>query len=97
MKILYIALTGYIVYLFRMKNPWKLSYENEQTQRGADTFFIGRFAILPCAILALLVHHSGWWFEIFWAFSEYLEAIAIVPQIIVISRNGGEVENITSH
>ena len=26
-----------------------------------------------------------------------MEAIAIVPQIIVISRNGGEVENITSH
>ena len=97
MKILYIALTGYIVYLFRFKNPWKRDYINEQATRGADTFFIWRFAVLPCAVLAMLVHHRGAWFEIFWAFSEYLEAIAIVPQIIVISRNGGEVENITSH
>jgi ER lumen protein retaining receptor len=97
MKILYISLTGYSVYLFRAKNPWKRSYDEQQHSRGADTFFIWRFAVLPCAILAVLVHHRGWWFEIFWAFSEYLEAIAIVPQIIVISRNGGEVENITSH
>ena len=97
MKILYITVTGYIVWLIRSKSPWKESYEQEQTTRGADTFFMWRFAVLPCVILAVLVHHSGAWFEIFWAFSEYLEAIAIVPQIIVISRNGGEVENITSH
>ena len=69
MKILYISLTGYIVYLFRAKNPWKRSYDEQQHSRGADTFFIWRFAVLPCAILAVLVHHRGWWFEIFWAFS----------------------------
>lgn len=97
MKILYIALTGYIVYLIRYKNPWKTSYQQEQTTKGADTFYIWRYAVAPCAVLAILVHHRGWWFEIFWAFSEYLEALAIIPQIIIISRNGGEVENITSH
>ena len=34
-------------------------------------------------------------FEVLWAFSEYLEAIAIMPQLIMTQRHGG-VENITS-
>lgn len=36
------------------------------------------------------------WIQILWTFSIYLEAVAIVPQLIVLQRHG-EVENLTSN
>ena len=65
---------------------------------------------MPCAVLALIVneswgafgsrhHATPTWahaaFEVAWAFSIYLEAIAIVPQLILLQRHRS-VENITS-
>jgi ER lumen protein retaining receptor len=58
--------------------------------------------VAPCAALAVLVNegtlkagllHYG--FEVAWAFSIYLEAIAILPQLIMTQRHKS-VENITS-
>jgi ER lumen protein retaining receptor len=62
--------------------------------------------VLPCAALALCVNEapwlwsgggglSHWLFEAAWAFSIYLEAIAILPQLIIIRRER-QVENIES-
>ena len=58
-------------------------------QVGLDSFLHVRFAILPCAVLAVVLNEGHFWkqswvhyvFEILWAFSIYLEAIAIVPQV----------------
>lgn len=49
MKITYIGLTAYIVYMVRKTEPFKTSYDNVQ-----DSFLHWQFAVAPCAVLALL-------------------------------------------
>jgi ER lumen protein retaining receptor len=92
MKMLYLTFSGLIVYLMRMKEPWKSTYKKEE-----DTFFHWKFAVAPCAVLALLINQDHYSFmEILWTFSIYLEAIAILPQLIILQRYG-EVENLQSN
>ena len=72
-------------------------------EASLDTFKHVHFAILPCVALALVFNEGHWAkqsffhyiFEIFWAFSIWLESIAIVPQLILLQRHKS-VENITS-
>lgn len=56
-----------------------------------------RYLIAPCAVLGVLINqdHSSP-FEMVWAFSIYLEAVAILPQLFLLQKQG-EVENLTSH
>ncbi|KAJ1339250.1 hypothetical protein BSLG_006387 [Batrachochytrium salamandrivorans] len=55
------------------------------------------FLLGGAAVLALLVHYHGLdYFEIVWAFSIYLESVAILPQLFQLSRTG-EAETITTH
>ena len=49
MKITYIGLTAYIVYMVRKTEPFKTNYDNVQ-----DSFLHWQFAVAPCAVLALL-------------------------------------------
>lgn len=91
MKAIYISLSGIIVYMLRMKEPWKTTYDRSQ-----DSFLHVQFAIAPCFVLALLVHQQFTVMEVLWTFSIYLEAVAIVPQLIVLARTR-EVENLTSN
>ena len=79
------------------QEPWKSTYEDK-----LDTFLHIKFAIAPCAVLALVLNEgsikagvASYLFEVCWAFSIYLEAIAIVPQLIMTQRHKA-VENITS-
>jgi ER lumen protein retaining receptor len=61
-----------------------------------------KFAAAPCAILAFFTHLIGSGIrefnivELLWTFSIYLEAIAILPQLIVLQRYR-EVENLTGN
>lgn len=91
MKMVYLALSSYIVYLIRTKKPWKATYDESH-----DTFLHWKFAVAPCAVLALLINEELTFMEVAWTFSVYLEAVAIFPQLIVLQRYG-EVENLTSH
>ena len=93
MKILYISITAYIVYMVRKTEPFKNSYE-----RTHDSFLHWQFAVAPCAVLAFFTNiYTGFSFiELFWIFSIYLEALAIVPQLIILQRYR-EVENLTAH
>lgn len=94
MKVLYIASTGFIVYMIRYKEPFKSKYDHSQ-----DSFLHIKFGIIPClcvAILTQLVQYATDPVELLWTFSIYLEAIAIVPQLIVLQRFR-EVENIDGH
>lgn len=54
------------------------------------------FLIVPAAGLACLVNHKFVPVEILWTFSIYLESVAILPQLFMISKTG-EAESITSH
>jgi len=91
MKLLYIGFSGFIVYLIRYQEPWKSTND-----KSHDTFQHVQFAIAPCFLLACFVNEGYTPLEILWAFSIYLEALAILPQLIVLQRHG-EVENLTGN
>jgi len=111
MKILYISCSAAIVYIISFKEPWKTTNDRSQ-----DTFLHYKFAIVPCAVLALIINQKFTPMEvradsapgstacltsrlcpqILWTFSIYLEAVAIVPQLIVLQRFQ-EVENLTGN
>jgi ER lumen protein retaining receptor len=44
------------------------------------------FLIGPCALLALIINHEFSFMEILWTFSIYLEAVAILPQLVLLQR-----------
>eukprot|EP01114_Cavostelium_apophysatum_P020725 TRINITY_DN7028_c0_g1_i1.p1 TRINITY_DN7028_c0_g1~~TRINITY_DN7028_c0_g1_i1.p1 ORF type:complete len:213 (+),score=18.08 TRINITY_DN7028_c0_g1_i1:103-741(+) len=87
MKIIYISASFYTIYLIRIK--YKHTYDREHDS------FKNYFIIIPCAALALLINQEFIVSEILWAFSIYLEAVAIFPQLILLQRTG-DVENITA-
>jgi ER lumen protein retaining receptor len=94
MKLLYIAATGCIVYMIRYKEPFVSKYDASQ-----DSFLHIKFAVVPSACLAVLtalVRYSFDPIEALWTFSIFLEAVAIVPQLIVLQRYR-EVENLDGH
>ncbi|XP_076163732.1 ER lumen protein-retaining receptor [Ptiloglossa arizonensis] len=88
MKIFFIATSYAIVFLMYVK--FKATYDHNH-----DTFRI-EFLILPTLMLALLINHEFAIVEILWTFSIYLESIAILPQLFLVSKTG-EAESITSH
>jgi len=96
MKILYIGTTATIIYMIKMQKPICTTYDKSQ-----DTFLHWKFAVLPCAIIALITHLVGSSgkvdiLELLWTFSIYLESVAILPQLIVLQRYR-EVENLTGN
>lgn len=102
MKIIYIAVSAYVVYLLRKVDPWRASYRAEAAN---DSFLHWKMAVLPCVALAIFFNEGNWthWrgvihyvAEVAWAFSIYLEAVAIAPQLILLQRHR-HVENITSY
>lgn len=50
----------------------------------------------PALVLALLFNYGYTILELSWAFSIYLEAVAILPQLFMLQRTG-EAETITTH
>jgi len=62
----------------------------KDTHEKHDNFRI-EFIILPSILLAALINHEVSIMEILWTFSIYLEALAIVPQLIMVIKTG-EVE-----
>lgn len=88
MKIFYIASSFGTIYLMYVK--FKATYD-----RNHDTFRI-EFLLIPCAILSLVINHEFDVVEILWTFSIYLESVAILPQLFMVSKTG-EAESITSH
>ncbi len=54
------------------------------------------FILLPTAILALVLNHEFSVMEVLWTFSIYLESLAILPQLFMVTKTG-EAESITSH
>lgn len=94
MKLLYIGMTVYIIYMMRVPLRRTLTKEPRAVRHcGA---IVG-----GCALLALLyndtVPNTGFSLsEVMWSFSIYLEAVAIIPQMEVLGRVK-LVKNLTSH
>jgi len=88
MKVIFLAASFGTLYLMWVK--FKATYD-----RNHDTFRV-EFLLGPCALLALVINHEFTIMEILWTFSIYLEAVAILPQLFMVSKTG-EAETITSH
>ncbi|XP_074272380.1 ER lumen protein-retaining receptor A [Silene latifolia] len=89
MKIVFIVSSLAIVWCMRMHPVIRRSYDKVQ-----DTFR-HYFLVLGCFVLAFLVHEKFTFQEVFWAFSIYLEAVAILPQLVLLQRSGN-VDNLTA-
>ncbi|PKC16259.1 ER lumen protein retaining receptor [Rhizophagus irregularis] len=88
MKIFFIASSIYILYL--MKYKFRATYDPI-----LDTFRI-EFLLGGSVILALIFNYDFIPMEILWSFSIFLESVAILPQLFMLSRTG-EAETITTH
>lgn len=91
MKVLFISLSISIVYIMRNGTPQASTYDKER-----DSFpYI--YLIVPCVLLGMAINqdHTSL-FEMLWAFSIYLEAVAIMPQLHMIQKCG-ETDNMTGH
>ncbi|KAJ2065371.1 endoplasmic reticulum retention protein [Coemansia aciculifera] len=88
MKLFFLASSGYIVFL--MMSPLKPTYD-----KALDTLRI-EYLVAGAAAFALLFPHKYTVLEVLWSFSIYLEAVAIMPQLLQMTRTG-EADNITSH
>ncbi|KAI9852049.1 MAG: endoplasmic reticulum retention protein [Thelocarpon superellum] len=87
-KIVYIASSAYTVYL--MVNDYKPTHDP-----NIDTFKV-EYLLGGSFVMALLFPKEYSLYEILWAFSIWLEAVAILPQLFMLQRTG-EAETITTH
>jgi ER lumen protein retaining receptor len=88
MKIVFIASSAYTLYL--MMNEFKPTHDP-----NIDTFKIW-YLLGGSAVLAILFPYKYTFSEIMWAFSIWLESVAILPQLFMLQRTG-EAETITTH
>ncbi|XP_065017740.1 ER lumen protein-retaining receptor A-like [Musa acuminata AAA Group] len=89
MKIVFISSSIAIVWCMRFHPVVRRTYDKEQ-----DTF---RHYLLVgvSLVLALLFHERFTIREVFWVFSIFLEAVAILPQLILLQRSRN-VDNLTN-
>lgn len=80
MKIIFIGLTAYTMYLMRQKKPFNLSYDKE-----SDTF-PHYYTYVAALVLAIIVHKSLNPLDFAWSFSIWLESLAILPQLFMINK-----------
>ncbi|KAF9949836.1 endoplasmic reticulum retention protein [Mortierella alpina] len=88
MKIFFISSSLYIVYLMKFK------FKATNDPR-LDTFQV-QYVIGGAALLSLIANYKFTFQEILWTFSVYLEAVAILPQLFMLTKTG-EAEVITTH
>lgn len=88
MKLIFIGTSFYILYLMKVK--YKPTFNP-----NIDTFRIEY--LLGGALIASLIFNLKFTVtEIIWAFSIWLEAVAILPQLFMVQRSG-EAESLTVH
>ena len=87
-KIIFLSTAGYTLYV--MLNDYKPTHDP-----NLDTFKVG-YLLGGSAILAILFPIRYTIPEILWAFSIWLESVAILPQLFMLQRTG-EAETITTH
>ncbi|KAM9434992.1 ER lumen protein-retaining receptor 3 [Clarias gariepinus] len=88
MKVVFLILAYATLYLIFMR--FKNTYDREN-----DSFRV-EFLLVPVAGLSFLENYATTPLEILWTFSIYLESVAILPQLFMITKTG-EAETITTH
>jgi len=88
MKVFFIGSAAATVYMMYVK--FRATYD------GNNDSFRLELLVAPVAVLALLLNTEFTVVEVLWTFSIYLESVAILPQLFMVSKTG-EAETITSH
>uniref|UniRef100_A0A8B9BBC5 ER lumen protein-retaining receptor n=1 Tax=Anser brachyrhynchus TaxID=132585 RepID=A0A8B9BBC5_9AVES len=88
MKVIFLICAYVTVYMIYVK--FRKTFDSEN-----DSFRL-EFLLVPVTGLSFLENHSFTPLEILWTFSIYLESVAILPQLFMISKTG-EAETITTH
>ncbi|CAN1283500.1 ER lumen protein-retaining receptor A [Linum perenne] len=88
MKVVFIASSLAIVWCMRRHPLVRRSYDKD-----LDTFR-HYFLVGETFVVYLLPSQNHSLLQIFWAFSIYLEAVAILPQLVLLQRSGN-VDNLT--
>ncbi|XP_028645676.1 ER lumen protein-retaining receptor 3 [Grammomys surdaster] len=88
MKVVFLLCAYVTVYMIYWKFRKTFDIEN-------DTFRL-EFLLVPVIGLSFLENYSYAPMEVLWTFSIYLESVAILPQLFMISKTG-EAETITTH
>ncbi|KAL8486868.1 hypothetical protein ACS0TY_023066 [Phlomoides rotata] len=88
MKIIFLVSSFSIVWYMRRHKIVRRSYDKDQ-----DTFR-HYILIIPCLLLALIINEKFTFKEVMWAFSLYLEAVAILPQLVLLQRTRN-IDNLT--
>uniref|UniRef100_H9GN40 ER lumen protein-retaining receptor n=1 Tax=Anolis carolinensis TaxID=28377 RepID=H9GN40_ANOCA len=97
MYIIVVGLSIIVVYIAcSYATVWMIYSKFKATYDGNHDTFRVEFLVIPTAVLAFLVNHDFTPLEILWTFSIYLESVAILPQLFMVSKTG-EAETITSH
>jgi len=68
-------------------------------QAEHDTLPISN-ALLPCVVVALFTHgdlNSNQFFDVMWTISMNLDTVALLPQLFMLAKIGGEVDGMTTH
>eukprot|EP00899_Mesostigma_viride_P006237 jgi/Mesvir1/15614/Mv03221-RA.1 len=87
-EIIFLVTACTIIWLMRRHRVVSRTYDKEQ-----DTFRVV-FLIVPAAVLACVLNNNVALGEVLWAFSIYLEAVAILPQLMLLQRTRN-VDNLT--
>ncbi|KAJ4721006.1 ER lumen protein-retaining receptor [Melia azedarach] len=90
MKLVFIGTSIAIVWYMRYHKVVKQTYNMDE-----DTFK-QYLLILLSFVLALLIPHEFTTIEILWTFSIYLEAVAILPQLVLLQRSRN-IDNLTGN
>lgn len=77
---------------------WYMKYHKvvKQTYNKNEDTFRHYILVLPCFVLALLFHPDFSIVEVLWTFSLYLEAVAILPQLVLLQRSRN-IDNLTGN
>ncbi|XP_039122957.1 ER lumen protein-retaining receptor-like [Dioscorea cayenensis subsp. rotundata] len=89
-KLVFLATSITIVYYMRYHKVVKQTYNKD-----SDTFK-HYFLILPCAVLAFFINPKFTFIEVLWSFSIYLEAVAILPQLVLL-QSSSNIDNLTGN
>ncbi|ELP84829.1 ER lumen protein retaining receptor, putative [Entamoeba invadens IP1] len=87
LKVVYLATSFYTIYLISKR--FRSTYDKVH-----DTFNMW-YLIIPSIVLAFIFPEQYTLMEILWTFSIFLETVAILPQIFLLSVTG-EIENLNS-
>jgi ER lumen protein retaining receptor len=80
MKFVFTGVTVYTCYLFILKKPYTLSY-NRDLDNFPHYFLYG-----AAAAMTMVIHKSFLPLELLWSYSQWLEAFAILPQLMMINQ-----------